>query len=57
MKKEIKNAFIEDGYLKKYEDAANGCWYVEEYFKISHVERREARNSTFVKKGYLDVEQ
>ena len=45
----VKSENVEEKYLAQYKEAAKGCWYVESYFKISHIERRQAKNATFVK--------
>jgi hypothetical protein len=44
--KEKYNEFIQEPYKSGYKKAANGCWYVEEYFKMSHLERRKADPQT-----------
>tara|TARA_R110002020_G_scaffold23434_1_gene77904 strand:- start:550 stop:720 length:171 start_codon:yes stop_codon:yes gene_type:complete len=35
-------SIIQDYYRKGYEKAANGKWYYEEYWLMSHMERRKA---------------
>ena len=45
----VKSENVEEKYLAQYKEAAKGCWYVESYFKISHIDRRQAKNATFVK--------
>ena len=45
----VKSENVEEKYKKLFEKAANGCWYVEQYFIISHLEMREARNPQYDK--------
>ena len=42
MKKKIISFNIQEPYKTEYEKAANGKWYYEEYWTMSHIERRNA---------------
>ena len=45
------NDFIQEPYKTGYKEAANGKWEYEEYWNMSHIERRKAatqiKRSTF----------
>jgi len=42
MKKDIKSLNIQEPYRTEYAKAANGKWYYQEYWTVSHIERRQA---------------
>jgi len=42
-KPKVYKSVIQDYYRKGYEKAANGKWYYEEYWLMSHIERRKAQ--------------
>ena len=42
MKKKIVDIYIQEPYRTGYTEAAQGKWYYEEYWKMSHLERRQA---------------
>tara|TARA_R100001443_G_scaffold107392_1_gene117242 strand:+ start:5033 stop:5212 length:180 start_codon:yes stop_codon:yes gene_type:complete len=40
--KKLYKASIQEPYKSGYEKASNGKWYYEEYWVMSHIERRKA---------------
>ena len=38
----VKSFTIQEPYKSGYTEAANGKWYYEEYWTMSHLERRQA---------------
>jgi len=42
MKNDIKSITIQEPYRTEYKKAARGKWEYEEYWRMSHLERRQA---------------